>query len=74
MIWSWVELATAKTGLESGTLSSVVEQIGGEESVMQFAEAMKNDPSSLMSLLGRDGDGNPVDDLACMAEGLTGKK
>ena len=69
-----VELAAAKTGLDSGTLTSIVEQIGGEGSLMQFAEAIKNDPSSLMGMLDRDGDGNPMDDVADMAKGLFGKK
>ena len=69
-----VELAAAKTGLDTGTLSSIVEQIGGEGSLTEFASAIKNDPSSIMGLLDRDGDGNPLNDLAGMAKGLFGKK
>lgn len=69
-----VELASAKTGLDTGVLSKMVEQIGGEGSLTQFADAIKNDPSSLMGLLDRDGDGNPLNDIAGMASGLFGKK
>lgn len=69
-----VELASAKTGLDTGVLSKMVEQIGGEGSLTQFADAIKNDPSSLMGLLDRDGDGNPLNDIAGIASGLFGKK
>ncbi|OCC24661.1 hypothetical protein MB02_04035 [Croceicoccus estronivorus] len=69
-----VELVAAKTGLDTGTFSSIVQQIGGEGFLRQFAEAIKNDPSSLIGLLDRDGDGNPMDDLADMAKGQFGKK
>ncbi|MCB2088584.1 MAG: hypothetical protein R3E18_09630 [Sphingomonadaceae bacterium] len=69
-----VELAAAKTGLDAGTLSSIVEQIGGEGSLTSFADAIKNDPSSIAKLLDRDGDGNPLNDVMGMAKGLFGKK
>ena len=58
-----VELASAKTGLDSGVLSQIVEQIGGEGSLSNFA-----------SMLDRDGDGNPLDDIADIASGLFGRK
>jgi len=69
-----VELASARTGLDSGILSQIVEQIGGEGSLGEFANAIRNDPSSLMGILDKDGDGNPLDDIAGMASGLFGKK
>lgn len=69
-----VELASAKTGLDTGVLGQIVEQIGGEGSLMEFANAIKNDPTSFMDLLDKDGDGNPLDDIADMASGLFGKK
>ncbi|WP_340586732.1 hypothetical protein [Erythrobacter alti] len=69
-----VELASAKTGLDSGVLSQIVEQIGGEGSLTQFASAIKDDPGSLMGILDKDGDGNPLNDIAGMASGLFGKK
>lgn len=68
-----VELASAKTGLDTGTLSQIVAQIGGEGSLTEFATAIQNDPGSLASLLDRDGDGNPVNDVMGMAKGLFDK-
>lgn len=58
-----VELAAAKTGLDTGVLSQIVEQIGGEGSLTNFA-----------SMLDADGDGSPLDDIADMASGLFGRK
>ena len=58
-----VELAAAKTGLDAGVLSKIVEQIGGEGSLTNFA-----------SMLDRDGDGNPLNDITDLASGLFGKK
>ena len=58
-----VELASAKTGLDTGVLSQIVEQIGGEGSLTNFA-----------SILDQDGDGNPLDDIADIASGLFGMK
>lgn len=57
-----VEAASAQTGLPAGTLRQIVEAIGGEGSLMEFA-----------NILDRDGDGNPLDDIAGMAKGLFGK-
>ena len=68
-----VDYAAAKTGLDAGTLSNIVTQIGGEGSLTEFANAIKNDPSSLMGILDRDGDGNPLNDVMGMAKGLFGK-
>ena len=58
-----VELAAAKTGLDSGVLSKIVEQIGGEGSLGSFA-----------SMIDQDGDGNPLNDVIGMAGKLFGKK
>ena len=58
-----VELASAKTGLDAGVLGQIVEQIGGEGSLSSFA-----------SMIDRDGDGNPLNDIADIASGLFGKK
>ena len=57
-----VELAAAKTGMSQGTLSQIVEQIGGEGSLSKFA-----------SMLDADHDGNPLDDIAGFAGKLFGK-
>ncbi len=58
-----VELASAKTGLDTGVLNQIVEQIGGEGSLSSFA-----------SMLDQDGDGNPINDIANMASSFFGKK
>ena len=67
--------AAAKTGLDAGVLSSIVAQIGGEGSLGQFAQMLKDNPQALGILggLDKDGDGNPLNDLAGMAKGLFGK-
>ena len=67
--------AAAKTGLDTGTLGRIVEQIGGEGSLGQFAQMLKDNPqaSGILGALDRDGDGNPLNDLAGMAKGLFGK-
>ena len=69
-----VELASAKTGLDTGVLSQIVQHIGGEGSLTEFANAIQKDPSSFMSLLDRDGDGSAMDDLTDLASGLFGTK
>lgn len=58
-----VELAAQKTGLDTGVLSQIVAQLGGEGSLTNFA-----------TMLDRDGDGNALDDIADIASGLFGKK
>jgi hypothetical protein len=70
-----VTSAAAKTGLDIGTLSQIVEQIGGEGSLGRFADMLKDHPQAagILGKLDRDGDGNPLDDIADMAKGLFGK-
>ena len=67
--------AAAKTGLDTGVLSQIVDQIGGEGSLGEFANILKNNPqaSGILASLDKDGDGNPLDDLADMAKGLFNK-
>ncbi len=71
-----IQGAAAKTGLDAGVLSQIVEQIGGEGSLGKYADALKNNPaaSGILGMLDRDGDGNPLNDIASMASGLFGKK
>mgnify|MGYP003295836914 CR=1 FL=1 len=57
-----VQLAAEKTGLSPDILNQVVAAIGGEGSLSQFA-----------SMIDRDGDGNPINDVLGMAKGLFGK-
>ncbi|MBW8754999.1 MAG: hypothetical protein JF595_12770 [Sphingomonadales bacterium] len=70
-----IEGAAAKTGLDTGVLSQIVEHIGGEGSLAEFARMLKDNPqaSGLLGMLDRDGDGNPLNDLTGMAKGLFGK-
>ena len=70
-----VDLASAKTGLDTGVLSSIVSQLGGEGGLDQISDMLKNNPQAagLLSMLDRDGDGNPLNDIAGMAKGLFGK-
>jgi hypothetical protein len=56
-----VTLAAEKTGISPDILNQVVGAIGGEGSLANFA-----------SMLDKDGDGNPVDDIMDMAKGLLG--
>ena len=57
-----VTLAAEKTGLSPEILQQIVGAIGGEGSLSNFA-----------TILDRDGDGNPLDDIMGMAKGLFGK-
>ena len=58
-----VETASAATGLPTDKLNEIVSAIGGEGSLSQYA-----------SILDRDGDGNPLNDVLGMAKGLFGKE
>jgi hypothetical protein len=71
-----IEGAAAKTGLDTGVLGQIVQQIGGEGSLGEFARTLQDHPqaSSLLGLLDRDGDGNPLNDIAGMAKGVFGKE
>jgi ATP phosphoribosyltransferase regulatory subunit HisZ len=57
-----VELAAEKTGLPKDALSQIVAAIGGEGSLSNFA-----------SMIDKDGDGNPINDVMDIAKGLFGK-
>ena len=54
-----MELAAAKTGLDAGILSQVVEQIGGEGSLARFTQ-----------MLDQDDDGSVLDDILGFASKL----
>jgi hypothetical protein len=71
-----VELAAGKTGLDTGTLNTIVQQIGGEGSLGEFARMLQDNPQAagVLDMLDRDGDGQVIDDVAGMAKGLFGKK
>lgn len=71
-----VELASAKTGLDTGILSTIVQQIGGEGSLTQFSQMLNDNPQAagILKMLDRDGDGDIMDDIGGIAKGLFGKK
>jgi len=71
-----VELAAAKTGLDASALTGIVSQMGGEGALGDLAGRLGGDSnlSGIMGMLDRDGDGNPLDDIADIASGLFGKK
>ncbi|MXP25889.1 hypothetical protein GRI39_07515 [Altererythrobacter indicus] len=58
-----VESAAGATGLSTTIIQQIVEQIGGEGSLTEFA-----------NILDKDGDGNPLNDVMDMAKGFFGKK
>ena len=58
-----VETASAATGLPTDKLNEIVSAIGGEGSLSEYA-----------SILDRDGDGNPLNDILGMAKGLFNKE
>jgi len=73
-----VELAAEKTGLDAGALGGIMEQLGGEGALGDIAGKLQGGEggglSGIASMLDRDGDGNPLNDIADMASGLFGKK
>lgn len=71
-----IQGAAAKTGLDAGVLNQIVEQIGGQGSLGQYAQELQNNPQAagILNMLDRDGDGNPLNDVIGMASGLFGKK
>ncbi|MCC6926038.1 MAG: hypothetical protein IT549_09470 [Novosphingobium sp.] len=71
-----IEGAAAKTGLDASTLSQMAQQLGGEGGLGKLSEMLQGNSalSGLTGMLDRDGDGNPLDDIAGMASGLFGKK
>ncbi|WP_374528244.1 hypothetical protein [Novosphingobium sp.] len=74
-----VESASAATGIDSGTLGQIVSQIGGEGALGQLSGLLKENPQlsqqlgGIASMLDRDGDGNPLNDIAGIAGSLFGK-
>lgn len=69
-----VTIASQQTGLSGAVLSQIVEQIGGEGSLGEFARMIQEDPSKISAFFDRDGDGSAIDDVADFANGLFGRK
>jgi hypothetical protein len=69
------EGAAAATGLPLDKMQELITQIGGEGALGKFATMLQTDGAGgILGALDRDGDGNPLNDLADMAGGLFGKK
>ncbi len=68
-----IETAAANSGLDASKLQEIVGHLGGEGALASFASALGQNPDALSKVsafLDKDGDGNPLDDLAGMAKGL----
>lgn len=68
-----VDTAAAKTGMDPAKLQEVLRSIGGEGALSGVASMLAAHPEALSRVAGfldRDGDGNPLDDIAGMAGGL----
>ena len=67
-----VNAASAATGLDSGILGQIMAQLGGEGGLGQISGLLKEGGgfSGILGLLDRDGDGNPLNDIAGLAKGL----
>lgn len=69
------EGAAAATGLPLDKMQELITQIGGEGALGKFATMLQQDGAGgILGALDRDGDGNPLNDLAGIAGGLFGKK
>ncbi len=70
-----VETAAAQTGIDSGTMGQIAEQLGGAGGLGKISEMISGNPqlAGIASMLDRDGDGNPLNDVLGMAKGLFGK-
>jgi len=67
--------AAAKTGIDSGVLGQLVEHIGGEGALGQYAQALQDNPqlAGAFKWIDQDGDGNPINDMISAVGKLVGK-
>lgn len=68
------EGAAAATGLPLEKLQELIAHIGGEGALGNFASLLQSHGGGILGSLDKDGDGNPLNDLAGLASGLFGKK
>ncbi len=70
-----IATAASQTGIDSGTLSQIVNQIGGDGALAKISALIGQNPqaAALLGKLDQDGDGNPLNDLMGMAKNLFGK-
>lgn len=71
-----IEGAAAKTGLDTGTLGQIASHLGGEGGLGALSGLLQGNSalSGLAGMLDKDGDGNPMDEIASMAGSLFGGK
>lgn len=72
-----VDGAAAKTGLDTGALSGIMDQLGGEGGLGQISQMLNSEEGMMGKISGfldQDGDGNPMNDIMGMAGKLFGKK
>ncbi|MBO0749187.1 MAG: hypothetical protein J2O44_01980 [Porphyrobacter sp.] len=68
------EIAAAKTGLDTGTLNSIIGHIGGEGSLTEFSNILNSpEAAGIEHMLDRNHDGSVIDDVAGMAKGIFGQ-
>jgi len=67
------ETAAAQTGLPLEKLQEMITHIGGEGALGKFAGLLQGQ-GGILGSLDKDGDGNPINDIASMASGLFGGK
>lgn len=68
--------AAANSGLDKGVLGQIMEHIGGEGALAGFATALSSHPDALQKVAGfldKDGDGNPLGEIAGFTKGLFGR-
>lgn len=66
--------AAADTGLPLGKVQDLLGQLGGEGGLGQIAALLQANGGGILSTLDRDGDGNPLNDIADLASSFFGKK
>lgn len=69
-----VQAAAQQTGLAPDLLQQIVGHIGGEGSLGRYASLIQEQAGGLLGGLDKDGDGNPLNDIAGLAGGLFGGK
>ncbi|MEY2944207.1 MAG: hypothetical protein RLY97_2221 [Pseudomonadota bacterium] len=70
-----VETAAAQTGIDAGTMMQIATTIGGPIALGQLNTLMAGHPQAagFLNMFDRDGDGNPINDILGMAQGLFSK-
>lgn len=69
-----IATAAASSGLDASKLQEIVGQLGGEGGLGNLASMLGQGDvmKTVTGMLDKDGDGNPINDIAGMAKGLFG--